>query len=100
MSCDSCQHPWGAHLLGNLMLRCTDDGCSCRRFPADYEPEVCAICGHAALEWDTVCRRHRKERELELRRLHTREVTAGWRPVRLFGRGARAAKAGDGPPGP
>lgn len=100
MRCDSCEHEWSTHLLDALMLRCTDDGCVCRRFPADYEPEVCATCGRAALEWDTVCRRHRKEREAELRRPRAQEVTAGWRPIRLFDRSARAAGATDGSPGP
>jgi DNA-directed RNA polymerase subunit RPC12/RpoP len=64
--CEQCGHRWALHLLGELLVGCTEPDCHCRREPGDYAGDGCAACGGPV--WtsplqtpDVVCDQHRRE---------------------------------------
>lgn len=71
--CGQCLHAWASHLLGELLLGCTESGCHCRRETGDYAAGQCAAC--EAPVWrnpsgigDTVCETHRVAAQAAMRR--------------------------------
>ncbi len=63
--CELCGHAWAVHLLGELLIGCTEPNCHCRREPGDYTGPGCAACGDPV--WrsplqtrDVVCDKHRR----------------------------------------